>query len=248
MAQTHDAPLATPLADRHAALGARVVEFAGWLMPLQYAGILEEHRAVRARAGLFDLTHMGELSVEGPEAAAGLAYALTTNPARLAVGRAQYSMICFPDGGIMDDLIVYRLGEERFLIVANASNSGAVSDALAERLANFKVVLDDRSLATALVAIQGPESAAILAPLTDVALDGLRYYAIAEGHVAGVAALVARTGYTGEDGFEVMVDVASAGSSTSPRRAISWVAPPSRRRLPMAHVGSSSASPSGAGA
>jgi len=120
-------------------------------------------------------------------------------------------MICFPDGGIMDDLIVYRLGEERFLIVANASNSGAVSDALAERLANFKVVLDDRSLATALVAIQGPESAAILAPLTDVALDGLRYYAIAEGHVAGVAALVARTGYTGEDGFEVMVDVASAG-------------------------------------
>jgi aminomethyltransferase len=211
MAQTHDAPLATPLADRHAALGARVVEFAGWLMPLQYAGILEEHRAVRARAGLFDLTHMGELSVEGPEAAAGLAYALTTNPARLAVGRAQYSMICFPDGGIMDDLIVYRLGEERFLIVANASNSGAVSDALAERLANFKVVLDDRSLATALVAIQGPESAAILAPLTDVALDGLRYYAIAEGHVAGVAALVARTGYTGEDGFEVMVDVASAG-------------------------------------
>jgi aminomethyltransferase len=211
MAQTHDAPLETPLAARHAALGARTVEFAGWLMPLQYAGILEEHRAVRARAGLFDLTHMGELSVEGPEAAAGLAYALTTNPARLAVGRAQYSMICFPDGGVMDDLIVYRLGEERFLIVANASNSGAVSDALAERLASFKVVLDDRSLATALVAIQGPESGAILAPLTDIALDELRYYAIAEGHVAGVAALVARTGYTGEDGFEVMVDVASAG-------------------------------------
>jgi aminomethyltransferase len=211
MAQSHDAPLATPLADRHSALGARIVEFAGWLMPLQYTGILEEHRAVRARAGLFDLSHMGELYVEGHEAAAGLAYSLTSNPARLAVGRAQYSMICFPDGGVMDDLIVYRLGDERFLIVANASNAGAVSDALAERLAGFKVVLDDRSLATGLVAIQGPQAAAILTPLTDIALDGLRYYAIAEGHVAGVAALVARTGYTGEDGFEVMVDVAVAG-------------------------------------
>jgi aminomethyltransferase len=155
---------------------------------------------------------MGELFVEGPEAAAGLAAALTTNPARLKVGRAQYSMICFAEGGIMDDLIVYRLGEERFLIVANASNAGAVSDALAERLAPFKVVLDDRSLTTALVAIQGPRSLEILAPLTDVALDGLRYYAIAEGQVAGEPALVARTGYTGEDGFEVFVDVAAAAT------------------------------------
>ena len=124
MAQSHDAPLTTPLADRHAALGARIVEFAGWLMPLQYSGILEEHRAVRARAGLFDLSHMGELFVEGPEAAAGLGYALTTDPASLKVGRAHYSMICFPEGGILDDLIVYRLGDERFMVVANASNAG----------------------------------------------------------------------------------------------------------------------------
>ncbi|MGA3057271.1 MAG: glycine cleavage system aminomethyltransferase GcvT [Candidatus Limnocylindrales bacterium] len=211
MAQAHDAPLATPLADRHQALGARIVEFGGWLMPVQYSGILEEHRAVRARAGLFDLSHMGELFVEGPEAAASLGYALTTDPASLKVGRAQYSMICFPDGGILDDLIVYRLTDERYLVVANASNAGAVSDALAERLAGFSVVLDDRSLATALVAIQGPRAAGVLAPLTDVALDGLRYYSIAEGHVAGVAALVARTGYTGEDGFEIFVDVAGAG-------------------------------------
>jgi glycine cleavage system T protein (aminomethyltransferase) len=210
MAQSHDAPLATPLADRHAALGARMVEFAGWLMPLQYSGILEEHRAVRARAGLFDLSHMGELFVEGPEAAAGLSYALSTDPASLKVGRAQYSMICFPEGGVLDDLIVYRLGDERFMVVANASNAGAVSDALAERLAGRRAVLDDRSLAMALVAIQGPRSLGILAPLTDVALDGLRYYAIAEGRVAEVPALVARTGYTGEDGFEVFVDVADA--------------------------------------
>jgi aminomethyltransferase len=188
-----------------------MVEFGGWLMPLQYAGILEEHRAVRSRAGLFDLSHMGELFVEGSEAAAALGYALTTEPAGLKVGRAHYSMICFPEGGILDDLIVYRLGEERFMVVANASNASAVSDALAERLAGRHVVLDDRSLATALVAIQGPLAAAILAPLTDMALADLPYYGIAPGNVAGVPALIARTGYTGEDGFEVIVDVAAAG-------------------------------------
>jgi aminomethyltransferase len=211
MAQAHETLLATPLADRHVALGAKMVEFAGWLMPVQYSGILDEHRAVRARAGLFDLSHMGELFVEGEQAGSGLAYALLTDPLALAVGRAQYSMICAPDGGVIDDLIVYRLGPERFLIVANASNAAAVSDALAERLAGCRAVLDDRSLATALVAIQGPLAAGVLAPLTDVALDGLRYYAIAEGRVAGAVALVARTGYTGEDGFEVIVDIAHAG-------------------------------------
>ncbi|HEU6440464.1 MAG TPA: glycine cleavage system aminomethyltransferase GcvT [Terriglobales bacterium] len=211
MAQVHDGSRPTPLAGRHQALGARIVEFGGWLMPLQYAGILEEHRAVRSRAGLFDLSHMGELFVEGSEAAAALGYALTTEPAGLKVGRAQYSMICFPEGGILDDLIVYRLGEERFMVVANASNASAVSDALAERLAGRRVVLDDRSLATALVAIQGPLAAAILTPLTDAALEDLPYYGITQGNVAGVPALVARTGYTGEDGFEVIVEVAAAG-------------------------------------
>ena len=201
----------SPLEDRHVALGARLIEFGGWLMPVQYAGILEEHKAVRERAGLFDLSHMGELFVEGAEAGRALAAALVTNPPALAIGRAQYSMICAPDGGIIDDLIVYRLGEERFLVVANASNAQVVSDALAERLAGFRAVLDDRSLATALCAVQGPRSVEIVGPLTDVDLAGLRYYAIAEGHVAGIPALVARTGYTGEDGFEVFVDVARAG-------------------------------------
>jgi aminomethyltransferase len=212
MAQSHDTPLATPLASRHAALGARIVEFGGWLMPLQYSGILEEHRAVRGRAGVFDLSHMGELFVEGPDAAAGLSYALSTDPGVLKVGRAHYSMILFPEGGILDDLIVYRLGEERFMVVANASNAAAVSDAMAERLAGCRAVLDDRTLATGLVAIQGPLAAEILAPLTNVALDGLRYYAIAEGQVVGIPALVARTGYTGEDGFEVFVEFEAAGT------------------------------------
>src|SRR6476660_8400840 len=200
----------TPLRDRHVVAGARLIDFAGWEMPVQYRGILEEHRAVRERAGLFDLSHMGELFVVGPEAGRALAHALVTNPPALADGRAQYSMIVAPNGGILDDLIVYRLGPERYLVVANASNAQTVSDLLAERLEGFKAVLDDRSLATALVAIQGPRSVDILKPLTDVDLDALRYYAIAEGTVAGVAALVARTGYTGEDGFEVFVETGHA--------------------------------------
>jgi len=212
MTDTTEASLhQTPLHDRHVALGAKLIEFGGWLMPVQYAGIIEEHRAVRERAGLFDLSHMGELFVEGPDAGAALAHALVTNPPTLAEGRAHYSMIVAPDGGIIDDLIVYRLGPERFLVVANASNAQVVSDALAERLDGFKAVLDDRSLATALVAIQGPRSVEIVRPLTDVDLDALRYYAIAEGTVAGIPALVARTGYTGEDGFEMFVDTARAG-------------------------------------
>jgi len=211
MADVHEAPLATPLADRHVALGARMVEFGGWQMPLQYSGIIEEHRAVRSRAGLFDLCHMGELFVEGEDAAGALGYALPSDPATLKVGRAHYSMICFPDGGVLDDLIVYRLGDERFMIVANASNAAAVSDALAERLAGRRLVLDDRSLATGMVAIQGPMAAGILAPLTDVDLAALRYYGIATGMVAGTPALVARTGYTGEDGFEVVVDITETG-------------------------------------
>jgi aminomethyltransferase len=200
-------PVPTPLLDRHVALGAKLVDFAGWLMPIQYAGILEEHRAVRSAAGLFDLSHMGELIVEGPEAGAGLAAALVTDPPSLAIGRAHYSMLCAPDGGILDDLIVYRLAEDRFMVVANASNARVVSDALAERLATRKAVLDDQSLSTALCAVQGPRALEILAPLTDLDLGAIRYYGIAEGTVAGIAAQVARTGYTGEDGFEVFVDV-----------------------------------------
>ena len=196
----------TALIEVHRALGARLIEFGGWLMPVQYAGILEEHRAVRERAGLFDLSHMGELFVEGDDAGDALAAALVTDPRTLAVGRAQYSMIVAPDGGVIDDLIVYRLGPEQFLVVANAGNAATVADELAARLGGWRAVLDDRSLATSLVAIQGPRAAGILAPLTDLDLATLKYYAIAEAVVAGVPALVARTGYTGEDGFELFVD------------------------------------------
>jgi aminomethyltransferase len=196
----------TPLTDAHRALGARLIEFGGWLMPVQYGSIVEEHRAVRDRVGLFDLSHMGELYVEGPDAGAALAAALVSDPPSLAIGRAHYSMLCTASGGIIDDLIVYRLAETQFLVVANAGNAAVVSDMLAERLVTFKAVLDDRALATGLLAVQGPRAMEVLAPLTDVDLAALRYYAIAEGAVAGVPALVARTGYTGEDGFEVFVE------------------------------------------
>jgi aminomethyltransferase len=197
----------TPLASRHEALGARMIEFAGWRMPVQYTSILDEHRAVRERVGLFDLSHMGELIVEGATAGEGLAGAVVSNPPALTVGRAQYSMICAPDGGVLDDLIIYRLADDQFMVVANAANAQVVSDALAERLAGTRAVLDDHSLATGLVALQGPRSVDVLTPLTDVDLGALRYYAIADGHVAGIPAQVARTGYTGEDGFEVFVEI-----------------------------------------
>jgi aminomethyltransferase len=207
MTEIADQPIhLTPLVEEHRALGARLIDFAGWLMPVQYSSIIEEHRAVRTRAGIFDLSHMGELFVEGPEAGDALAYALVTNPPALAVGRAHYSMIVASDGGILDDLIVYRLGDQRYLVVANAGNAQLVSDTLAERIAGRRAVLDDRALATALIAVQGPRSMEIVAPLTDIDLAGLRYYAIAEGEVAGIQALVGRTGYTGEDGVEIFVD------------------------------------------
>jgi aminomethyltransferase len=198
--------LRTALVDWHRANDGRLIDFAGWEMPVQYSSILDEHRAVRERVGLFDLSHMGEVWVSGPGAGTGLAAALVSDPTRLAIGRAHYSMIVAPDGGIIDDLIVYRVADERFMVVPNASNRVAVVDALGERLEGHEAAMDDASLRTSLVAVQGPRAAELLTPLTDVDLTSLKYYAIAEGHAAGQPALVARTGYTGEDGFELFVD------------------------------------------
>jgi len=198
--------LRTALVDWHRANGGRLIDFAGWEMPVQYSSILDEHRAVRERVGLFDLSHMGEVWVSGPGAGTGLAAALVSDPTRLATGRAHYSMIVAPDGGIIDDLIVYRVADERFMVVPNASNRVAVVTALGERLDGHDAAMDDASLRTSLVAVQGPRAAELLSPLTDVDLASLKYYAIAEGHAAGQPAHIARTGYTGEDGFELFVE------------------------------------------
>lgn len=195
----------TALDARHRALGARMIPFAGWEMPVQYQGLVEEHRAVRSAAGLFDLSHMGELYIAGSGAGAALDYALVTAPGKLAVGRAHYSMICTPDGGVIDDLIVYRLGEVRYLVVANASNAPTVAAELRERIAKFDARLDDASMRTSLVAIQGPRAAEILQPRIAFDLTNLKYYAGVETTACGVPALLARTGYTGEDGFELFV-------------------------------------------
>ena len=195
----------TPLDGVHRELGARMVPFAGYEMPVQYTSILEEHRTVRSAVGVFDLSHMGELEVRGEEAMAFLRYALVSDPGTLDIGQAQYSMLCDADGGIIDDLICYRLGEDRYLVVCNASNRFAVVEQLGSLLerGDFGAELEDRSDRTGLVAPQGPNAAALLAELTDLDLTAIANYHAAEGTVAGIRCLVARTGYTGEDGFEL---------------------------------------------
>jgi aminomethyltransferase len=196
----------TALHERHQSHTARFVEFGGWEMPVRYGSIVGEHLAVRRSAGLFDLSHMGELRVSGPGAAAGLAGALISDPGRLTIGRAHYSMICAPDGGVIDDLIVYRTDEQEFLVVPNASNREVVAAELGTRLAGHPATLRDETLDTSLVAMQGPRAAEILAPHIAADISTLRYYAAVASSVDGVDVLVARTGYTGEDGFELFCD------------------------------------------
>jgi aminomethyltransferase len=205
------APRRTPLTGVHEDLGATLTDFAGWLMPLRYGSETAEHKAVRAAAGLFDLSHMGELAVTGPDAAAALDYALVGNLSALRPGRARYTMICAADGGVIDDLIVYRLAVDEFLVVANAANASAVSEALAERAGGRRAQVTDRTSDYALIAIQGPHAARILAPLTDARLGEVKYYAGYPATVAGSQSLLARTGYTGEDGFEIFIPPRDAG-------------------------------------
>src|SRR5580698_1814475 len=191
----------TPLTHVHERLGATLTDFAGWLMPLRYGSETAEHNAVRSAAGLFDLSHMGEILVTGPGAAAALDYALVGQPSTLAPGRARYTMICAPDGGILDDLIVYRLADAEFLVVANAANTDVVAKALTDR-AGPGAQVADRTADYALIALQGPNATSILTPLTNADLGAVKYYASYPATVAGRDILLARTGYTGEDGFE----------------------------------------------
>jgi aminomethyltransferase len=200
----------TSLFGLHRKLGARMTQFGGFDMPLNYSGIIEEHLAVRSAAGIFDLSHMGEFDLCGPGALALLEHALTNSAARLADGQAQYTLMCTPDGGTIDDLIVYRLGAERYMLCVNASNIDADREWLVG-LNRDGAELHDVSDETALVAIQGPEARAILASITELPLDSIARFRIVSGTVAGIEnCIVARTGYTGEDGFEVFLDAAHA--------------------------------------
>ncbi|HUH53962.1 MAG TPA: glycine cleavage T C-terminal barrel domain-containing protein [Microbacteriaceae bacterium] len=206
----------TPLHEAHALLGAHFTDFGGWDMPLRYSSELEEHRAVREAAGIFDLSHMGEIWVEGPDAAKYLNSTLAGNLAVVAVGRAKYSLLLNEAGGIVDDLISYRLGEEKYLVVPNAGNAAEVFNIMQERAASFDVQLRDATADTALIAVQGPKSAEILAGLmseTDrKVLQEMKYYSAAYGEVAGQRVLIARTGYTGEDGFELYLERANVNN------------------------------------
>jgi aminomethyltransferase len=193
----------TPLRDFHAAHGAKLVDFAGWEMPVQYRSILEEHKAVRRAAGLFDVSHMGEVDIEGPGAGAFLNALVTNDVAKMYPGRVLYSPMCHPDGGVIDDLLVYMRGPEDYFLCINAGNTPTDLEWIRARAAGCDVTVTDRSDGCALVAVQGPNAAAIAQSLTETNLGHLKYYHFTEGIVAGVRCIVSRTGYTGEDGFEL---------------------------------------------
>jgi aminomethyltransferase len=193
----------TPLHAFHAAHGGRLVDFAGWEMPVQYRSILEEHKAVRHAAGLFDVSHMGEVAVCGPEAGAFLNHLVTNDVAQLYPGRVLYSPMCYPTGGVVDDLLVYMRGPDDYFLCINAGNIDKDLAWIREQATKFKVTVTDRSADYALLAVQGPKAAAIVQSLASVKLDAVKYYQFTEGSVAGVHCMISRTGYTGEDGFEL---------------------------------------------
>lgn len=205
--------LRTPLYERHRALGARLVEFGGWEMPVQYSGILEEHRTVRERAGLFDVCHMGEFRVEGAGALDFLQRLVPNNVARLTDNQALYTQILRPDGGTLDDLIIYRMASDRYMVVVNAGTMEKDWAWFSEHVAGqTDVTLTNISAETGLIALQGPRAQAILQPLTQTPLADIAYYHSQPGEVAGIPCVISRTGYTGEDGFELYCSAEQVGA------------------------------------
>ncbi|KJL46944.1 Aminomethyltransferase [Microbacterium hydrocarbonoxydans] len=210
-------PRYTPLRERHEALGASFTDFGGWQMPVRYTSDLAEHHAVRKSAGIFDISHMAEFTIRGAGAADYLDYALAGRLSALAVGKAKYSLLLAETGGIIDDVIVYRLQDDDFLIISNAGNRDAVREALSARTGSYDVSVVDVSDDYALIAVQGPNAEAILAAthgINEVSVPWAeqKYYAWATATYAGKPLLLARTGYTGEDGFELLVAAEDATS------------------------------------
>jgi aminomethyltransferase len=201
----------TPLFQVHRDAGARIVAFAGWEMPVQYTGILAEHRAVRQQAGLFDVSHMGEFLVEGAGAEAWLQKMTSNDISRIEVGQAQYNVACLPSGGIVDDLLVYRRGAQRYLVCVNAGRLDEDWAWFSENHSDAdRCTLSNASDDYAQLAIQGPAAVGILQAMTEVDLSDVPTYRFTEGVIGGVQAIIARTGYTGEDGFELFIAPASA--------------------------------------
>ncbi|WP_336646028.1 glycine cleavage system aminomethyltransferase GcvT [Microbacterium sp. USHLN186] len=212
-----DSPRYTPLRERHEALGASFTDFGGWQMPVRYTSDLAEHRAVREAAGVFDISHMAEFTVRGTAAAAYLDHALAGRLSAMSTGKAKYSLLLAEDGGIIDDVIVYRLADDDFLIISNAGNRDAVREALLDRVSAVSgdVEVLDVSDDYGLIAVQGPNAARIVAAvdgIDDISVpwDEQKYYSWARATYNGKPLLLARTGYTGEDGFELLVDAADA--------------------------------------
>jgi aminomethyltransferase len=201
----------TPLHARHLALGAKMMPFAGWDMPVEYGGLASEHQAVRTRAGLFDVSHMGEIEIAGPDALGALQRVACSDPARLEVGQAQYAGLLTPEGTFLDDMVVYRMARTHFLLVVNASNA---AEDFAWIAGHVKAAGDaaaiDSSARYALLALQGPAAREVLQPLATIDLGEIGSFRFAHGEVATARVTIARTGYTGEDGFEIFVPPAMA--------------------------------------
>jgi aminomethyltransferase len=194
----------TPLYEQHRIMGARLVEFGGWEMPIQYSGIAQEHQAVRTQAGLFDVSHMGEFKIEGRDAQTFLQHLVPNDVSRLSIHQALYTQLCLPNGNVIDDLLIYSLAEQHYMLVVNAANITKDLTWIQEQAQHFtNVVVTDQSDTTALVALQGPATLEILQALAPVSLDAIRYYHCNADTIAGIKCIISRTGYTGEDGFEL---------------------------------------------
>ena len=193
----------TPLLDLHKELGAKLVPFAGWNMPIQFAGVLSEHICVRERVGLFDVSHMGEIEVKGKDAKKFLQFLLSNNVEKMFDGSILYSLMCYETGGVVDDLLAYRFSENHYFLCVNASNSDKDYDWIARHASSFNVNIKNTSSETSQLALQGPDAKNVLQSLCDISLDDLSYYNFRKGMVNNVESLISRTGYTGEDGFEL---------------------------------------------
>ena len=212
--ESHDDLKRTALFEEHVSAGGRMVPFAGWEMPIQYTSILSEARDVRSGAGIFDVSHMGRLEVTGADSPRFFHGLVTADVVNMPLGRARYTLLCNEQGGIIDDTILYRMGDERFIFIVNASNADSVLDWLNRWRQEWAmdVDIDVRTRETALIAVQGPQAQGILQSLSSVDLSTVRPFRAVEAEVSGVAAVVCRTGYTGEDGFEVIYPASNAPS------------------------------------
>jgi aminomethyltransferase len=201
-----DQPLKkTPLNDLEKSLGGKMVDFGGWELPVQFSGILDEHEAVRTRAGIFDVSHMGEIIVKGPESLALLQKMTCNDVSKLSDERAHYNGLLYPTGGFVDDILIYRNSADDYFVVVNASNSDKDFEWMRDNASGMDVEVENVSADYAQLAIQGPNAEALLQPMTSTDLPAIKYYRFSRGSVDGVPAIISRTGYTGEDGFELYV-------------------------------------------